>query len=90
MPHGFRQRVQSEAGFGRSLNTWFWFSVSSYTREAGVRALERRLSAVCRAAAVKIVEANPDDLRAGHIGIDQEVLEEILGPPLFEFDIDSR
>ncbi|XP_003745963.1 lon protease homolog 2, peroxisomal [Galendromus occidentalis] len=64
--------------------------ISSYTREAGVRALERRLSAICRAAAVKIVEANPTDLKSGHIGIDQEVLEEILGPPLFEFDIDSR
>ena len=32
----------------------FLFAVSSYTREAGVRQLERTIGAVCRAAAVKV------------------------------------
>lgn len=34
----------------------FLFSVSSYTHEAGVRTLERRIGAVCRAVAVKVAE----------------------------------
>ena len=33
----------------------FLFAVSSYTREAGVRQLERTIGAVCRAAAVKVI-----------------------------------
>lgn len=32
--------------------------ITSYAREAGVRALERRLAAVCRVVAVRIVESN--------------------------------
>ena len=32
------------------------FKVSSYTREAGVRTLERRIGAICRAVAVKVAE----------------------------------
>ncbi len=32
------------------------FAVSKYTREAGVRTLERRIGAVCRAVAVKVAE----------------------------------
>lgn len=64
--------------------------VTSYTREAGVRTLERRLGAVCRAAAVKIVESDHDEVQQAHIDIDEEQLEDILGPPLFDMDIDSR
>lgn len=30
--------------------------VSKYTREAGVRTLERRIAAICRAVAVKVLE----------------------------------
>ena len=33
-------------------------AVSKYTREAGVRMLERRIGAVCRAVAVKVAEHN--------------------------------
>lgn len=32
--------------------------ISKYTREAGVRSLERRVGAICRAVAVKVVERN--------------------------------
>lgn len=32
------------------------FTVSSYTREAGVRTLERKIGAICRAVAVKVAE----------------------------------
>ena len=33
-------------------------TVSDYTREAGVRTLERRIAAVCRAVAVRVTEYN--------------------------------
>jgi len=33
--------------------------VSKYTREAGVRTLERRIAAICRAVAVKVAENSP-------------------------------
>lgn len=35
--------------------------VSKYTREAGVRNLERRIGAICRSTAVKVVERNRDE-----------------------------
>jgi len=35
--------------------------VSHYTREAGVRTLERRLGALCRAVAVRVAEMNSKD-----------------------------
>lgn len=38
--------------------------ISKYTREAGVRNLERRIGAVCRAVAVKIVEKNKALIRS--------------------------
>src|SRR5690349_9501325 len=34
----------------------FFAPVSSYTREAGVRALERRIGALCRAVAVQVAQ----------------------------------
>ena len=51
--------------------------VDSYTREAGVRTLERRLGALCRAVAVKVAEhqhkldiskSSTDQLAADHEG----------------------
>lgn len=36
-------------------------SVSCYTREAGVRTLERRIAAVCRAVAVKVLESHTNN-----------------------------
>ncbi|MGE0384022.1 MAG: endopeptidase La [Gammaproteobacteria bacterium] len=56
--------------------------VHDYTREAGVRNLERELGAVLRHAAVRIAEgeAGPIELRAGS-------LPGILGPAKFESEI---
>lgn len=36
-------------------------SVGEYTREAGVRTLERKIGALCRAVAVQVAEAKPED-----------------------------
>lgn len=49
--------------------------IDSYTREAGVRGLERRIASVCRDVAVRQAEGRP-----ARSGIDSEVLEELLGP----------
>jgi ATP-dependent Lon protease len=49
--------------------------IHSYTREAGVRNMEREIAAVCRGAAVKVAEG------ATSVHIGKPELEELLGPP---------
>jgi len=58
--------------------------IQSYTREAGVRNLERELAAVCRGAAVKVAEG------ATSIPMSKVELEEILGPPRYISDVAER
>jgi len=59
--------------------------VRDYTREAGVRSLERQIGAVCRRIAVKIAEGELSQAR-----IDAGDLAEILGPVKFEYDVALR
>ena len=40
------------------LTFQFFISVAKYTREAGVRNLERQIGAICRAVAVKVAEGD--------------------------------
>lgn len=55
--------------------------VDRYTREAGVRTLERRIATVCRKVAVKVADGSfPDDGLA--VGPDE--VSEFLGPERFE------
>lgn len=56
-----------------------------YTREAGVRNLEREIGAVLRNVAVRIAEGAPAPLR-----IEVSDLEEILGPARFESEVAQR
>jgi ATP-dependent Lon protease len=56
-----------------------------YTREAGVRGLEREIAAVCRAAAVRIAEG--EDVRDN---VDAEHVERILGPHKFRPETAER
>ncbi|KAH7030819.1 lon protease 2 [Microdochium trichocladiopsis] len=62
--------------------------IESYTREAGVRNLEREIGSVCRAKAVEFVEAGdsgrPDSFRPD---VTVEDLEAILGIERFEDEI---
>ncbi|MBM7644738.1 ATP-dependent Lon protease [Scopulibacillus daqui] len=51
-----------------------------YTREAGVRNLERRIAALCRKAAKIIVSGKKKSLT-----ITKKVLEEFLGKPIFRY-----
>ena len=59
---------------------------TEYTREAGVRNLEREIAAICRAVAVRITEgeSNPK------VVADEALVEKVLGPPRFYHDIAER
>ena len=59
--------------------------IRSYTREAGVRQLERELGAVCRSVATRIVEG----LKEG-ITINEESVQTYLGPQKFFNEIALR
>ena len=60
--------------------------VDSYTREAGVRNLEREIGAVCRAAVMRIAEGESDL----HMVADGALVERILGPARFMPDLAER
>jgi ATP-dependent Lon protease len=59
--------------------------IRHYTREAGVRNLEREIGKVLRHAAVRIAEGE-----SGSIRIEHENLAAILGPPAFESEVAMR
>jgi len=59
--------------------------IRGYTREAGVRNLEREIGTVLRSAAMKIAEGS-----ATHVSIDGADLHEILGARKFESDTAMR
>ena len=56
-----------------------------YTREAGVRNLEREIGALCRSAAVRVASGAATELAIG-----AKEVEEILGSPRFESDVAMR
>jgi ATP-dependent Lon protease len=60
--------------------------IDSYTREAGVRGLERELGAVCRHVVMRMAEGEPE-LR---MVADAEAVERILGPPRHLPDLAER
>ena len=59
--------------------------IGDYTREAGVRNLEREIGSLCRSAAVKIAGGE-----AQHVRVDAPEVEEVLGPPRFENEVAQR
>jgi len=59
--------------------------IRDYTREAGVRQLEREIGAVLRSAAMRVAEGT-----APHVRIETGDLAEILGPPRFEGEVAMR
>jgi ATP-dependent Lon protease len=59
--------------------------IRDYTREAGVRQLEREIGAVLRNAAMRIAEKT-----AQHVRIEPDMLADILGPPRFEGEVAMR
>jgi len=59
--------------------------ITGYTREAGVRNLERRIADVCRAVAVDVAKGKADKRVIG-----EEDLAEILGPEKFYNEVAER
>jgi ATP-dependent Lon protease len=59
--------------------------IQDYTREAGVRGLEREIGKVLRHAAVRIAEGDRGPRR-----VSEHDLKDILGPPQFESDVAMR
>lgn len=59
--------------------------IRDYTREAGVRNLERQIGALCRRAAVRIAEGQAETVR-----VDAADLAEILGQAKFENEVALR
>jgi ATP-dependent Lon protease len=59
--------------------------VRSYTREAGVRQLERELGSVCRAVATRVAEGLKET-----VTVDTEFIRSCLGPPKFLNEIALR
>ncbi len=60
--------------------------IDAYTREAGVRSLEREIGSVCRHVAMRIAEGETS-LR---LVADADVVEKIMGPPRFMPDLAER
>ncbi len=60
--------------------------ISSYTREAGVRNLEREIGSVCRKIARRVAE----DEISGAVCVQREDLAELLGPVRFEPELAER
>lgn len=59
--------------------------IRAYTREAGVRNLEREIGSICQRVAMRIAEGETTSAR-----IDVEDLREILGPRRFEGEVAMR
>lgn len=55
--------------------------ISSYTKEAGVRNLERRIGEICRKAAKEVLVNNKPSIK-----ITEQNIEKYLGIPLYTFD----
>ena len=77
--HGLsRQQLKVSDGALREI-------IAAYTRESGVRVLERRLAAVCRKAAMKVVSEE-----AKAIKVTEKDLEEYLGVPKYRDNLKNE
>ncbi|MFM8979760.1 MAG: endopeptidase La [Planctomycetia bacterium] len=76
--HGLRERdlVLDDAALGALIE--------GYTREAGVRDLQRRLAALCRQRAVEVASAAPGRRRPRPLRVRSADLERLLGAAPFE------
>ncbi|HTM19725.1 MAG TPA: endopeptidase La [Kofleriaceae bacterium] len=60
--------------------------IDEYTREAGVRNLEREIGSICRGVAVKVAEGSAAKMES----VDAEKVAEYLGPPKFVSEVADR
>jgi ATP-dependent Lon protease len=60
--------------------------IDSYTREAGVRSLEREIGSICRHVVMRMAEGEPELIFTA----DAPAVEKVLGPPRFMPDLAER
>ncbi|CAI8038910.1 Lon protease homolog 2, peroxisomal [Geodia barretti] len=63
---------------------------NNYTREAGVRGLERNIGAICRSVAVKVAENRGESGKTTPTVVTETMLGDILGPQKFEHEVSER
>ncbi len=63
-----------------------YYIIDRYTREAGVRNLNREIDSICRAVACRVATGKAKRKTT----ITKRQVEEILGPPKFELDVAER
>jgi ATP-dependent Lon protease len=82
--HGLgKERVAFDDGAIRRI-------ISEYTREAGVRSLERQIGAVARKIAARIATASDQTKADGEVRAHATDLPDYLGPPRFKDDVAFR
>jgi len=65
--------------------------IRNYTKEAGVRNLEREIAAICRKVAREFVCKDDEEKKNFSVTIDQQLLEEYLGPYKYRYgQIESK
>jgi ATP-dependent Lon protease len=69
----------------RFLDAALKWIIEGYTREAGVRNLERNIGSVCRAIAAEVVGGRTDK-----VTVDRDFVSKVLGPRRFEPELASR
>jgi ATP-dependent Lon protease len=84
-PRALREIMSSPEEVRLPTNVLQWL-IASYTREAGVRNLERQLAAVCSKVARRVVEARHTTTHPTKIRLTRKTIEEFLGPPRFNAD----
>lgn len=66
------------------------YLINRYTREAGVRNLERRIADVCRSVAVKVAKEDESRRQDIHVDIDEDYVSDALGPERYHSEIAQR
>ncbi len=72
------------------LSTGIKKVIENYTREAGVRELERQIGSVCRGVAAQVAGATNGRKRRKVATIDEGFVRDMLGPEKYIRDLDTR